>query len=409
VDRRVAITGMGVVSPLGMGTDTLFERWLQGEVGIDSDALRAECRDFDPGDALSRKDLRLLNRYCQFAMTAAHEAQRQAGWIERLPTHEEGIACIVGSCHAGHATIERETEKLTQPGRDRVDALVGPMMLPDAAAAAVSIRYGLKGPSCCVATACAAGADAIATAVRMIRSGEADAAVAGGADASITRLTQAGMRRLGATSMSGISRPFDIRRDGFVPAEGAGIVALEEMSVAEARGAEVLAEILACGTTTDAYNVSAPAPDGAQAARAMKLALRGAQVESGDVAYINAHGTSTPLNDKVETLAIKTALGEAASHIPISSTKSVIGHTLGAAGAIELITAVQALRRGWIPPTVGLEQQDPELDLDYVPGEARRIAASPSGNGNGDGLIALSNSFGFGGHNSVLCVRAAMT
>jgi 3-oxoacyl-[acyl-carrier-protein] synthase II len=210
-------------------------------------------------------------------------------------------------------------------------------------------------------------------------------------------------------SKCGISRPFDVRRDGFVPAEGSGIVALEEMSVAQERGAEVLAEILGTGTTTDAYHVSAPAPDGAQAVRAIKLALRDADVEPGDVAYINAHGTSTPLNDKVETLAIKTALGEAASNIPISSTKSVIGHTLGAAGAIEVIMAVPALRRGWIPPTVGLEQQDPELDLDYVPGKARRIAAEPSANGNGDGLIALSNSFGFGGHNCVLCVRAGMS
>jgi 3-oxoacyl-[acyl-carrier-protein] synthase II len=400
---------MGAVSPLGMGTDTLFERWLNGEVAIDSNALRAECRDFDPGDALSRKELRLMSRYCQFAIAAAHEAQGQAGWLERLPVDEEGIACIVGSCHGGLATIEQETEKLTQPGKRRVDALAAPMMLPDAAGAAVSIRYGLKGPSCCIATACAAGADAIATAVRMIRSGEADAAIAGGADASLTKLTVASGRRLEATSKSGISRPFDIRRDGFVPAEGAGIVALEEMSVAQERDAEVLAEVLGVGATTDAYHVSAPAPDGGQAARAIKLAMRDAHVEPGDIAYINAHGTSTTLNDKTETLAIKTALGEAAHHIPISSTKSVIGHTLGAAGAIELTTAVEALRRGWIPPTVGLEQQDSELDLDYVPGEPRRIAADRSGNGTGDGLIALSNSFGFGGHNSVLCVRAGMS
>jgi 3-oxoacyl-[acyl-carrier-protein] synthase II len=391
---------MGVVSPLGMGVDTLFERWLQGEVGIDTGAGSAECHDFDPGDSLSRKDRRLLSRYCQFAIAAAHEAQAQAGWLERFPVDEEGIACIVGSCHAGIATIEQETEKLTQ-GKGRVDALSAPMMLPDAACGAVSMRYGLKGPSCCIATACAAGADAIATAVRMIRSGEADAAVAGGAEASITKLTEVTTRRLGATSKTGICRPFDIRRDGFVPSEGAGILALEEMSVAEARGATVIAEILGCGTTSDAYHVSAPAPDGAQAARAMRLALRDAHVDPGEVVYINAHGTSTPLNDKTETLAIKIALGEAASHIPISSTKSVIGHTLGAAGAIELIATVEALRRRWIPPTVGLEQQDPELDLDYVPGEARRMAS-----GNGDGLVALSNSFGFGGHNSVLCVRA---
>jgi 3-oxoacyl-[acyl-carrier-protein] synthase II len=387
---------MGVVSPLGTGSDTLFDRWLQGDLGIDD--YHAPCSDFDASDVLSRRELRLISRYCQFAVVAAHEAQGQAGWLDRLPADAERIACIVGSCYGALADIEREAVTLTERGR--VDALATAKMLPDAAAGQVSIRYELKGPSCCVATACAAGSDAIATAVRMIRSGEVDAALAGGSEACLTDVIDATYTRIGVVSPTGTSRPFDVRRDGFVPGEGAGMVALESREAAEERGAEVLAEVVGIGATTDAYHISAPAPDGGQAARAISLALEDAEVEPRDVAYVNAHGTSTPLNDKAETLAIKTALGEAAHDVPISSAKSVIGHTLGAAGAIEAIATVHALRRGWLPATVGLEEPDPELDLDYVPMQPREL------NGSGESRVALSNSFGFGGHNSVLCLRA---
>ena len=390
---------MGIVSPLGTGTDTLFERWLRGDVGIGGG--RATCADFDPGDVLSRKQLRWTSRFVQLAVAATHEALGQAGWSAGAPVDAERTGCIVGSCYGGLASIEQQTEVLMRRGPGRVDALAGPMMLPDSACGTVAIRYGLKGQSHCVASACAAGADAIGTAVRLIRCGELDAAVAGGADASVTELTEAASIRLGAVSLTGISRPFDVRRDGFVPGEGAGMLALEEASVAEARGAEVLAEVLGYGATTDAHDITAPAPDGTQAARAIRLALRDAGVEPDEVAYINAHGTSTTLNDRIETHAIKTALGAAARRIPISSTKSVIGHTMGAAGAIEAIAAVQALRRRRVPPTVGLEEQDPELDLDYVPGQARPLAST-----NGERPIALSNSFGFGGHNSVLCLAS---
>jgi 3-oxoacyl-[acyl-carrier-protein] synthase II len=400
VRRRVVITGMGVVSPLGMGQRTVFDRWVAGEVGIERG--RAECTDFDPGQVLSRKQLRRTNRFTQFALVAAHEAFSQAGWTEGLPTDPERIACMIGSCFGGMAAIERQAQVLAVHGAERVNALTSPMMLTDSACGSVAICHGLKGPSQCVASACAAGADAIGTAVRMIRCGDVDAAVAGGADACITPLTEVAHMKIGAVSPTGISRPFDIRRDGFVLGEGAGLLALEEASVAEQRGAEVLGEILGYGATTDACHITAPAPGGEQAARAIELALADAGVAPEEVAYINAHGTSTPLNDKVETQAIKTALRGAAKQIPISSMKSVAGHTMGAAGALEAITTVEALRRRWAPPTVGLEQQDPELDLDYVPGNPRLLLAGA----NGNRLTALSNSFGFGGHNAVLCVAA---
>ena len=397
MDRRVVITGTGVVSPLGTGTDVLFERWLRGEVGIAGH--RAACDDFEPSAVLSRKEVRWTSRYVQLALVAAHEAIARAGWLDGLPVDPERIACIVGTCYGGVEPVQRQTEVLAARGPGRVDALAGPMMLPDSAAGAVAIRFGLKGLSHCVASACAAGTDSIGSAVRLIRSGELDAALAGGAEAALTELTDAASMRIGAVSPSGISRPFDARRDGFVPGEGAGIMVLEEAEAATARGAEVLGEVLGYGATTDAYDITAPAPDGAQAARAIALALSDAGAEPGQIAYVNAHGTSTKLNDKVETQAIKAALGEeVARRTPISSTKSVIGHTMGAAGAIETISALEALRRGSVPPTVGLEEADPELDLDYVPGEARAL------NGGPGRRLALSNSFGFGGHNSVLCV-----
>lgn len=397
--RRVVITGMGVVSPLGLGAQTVFERWLAGEVGITDG--RGEYAEFDAQDLLlSRRERRFASRYMKFAIVAAQEALEQAGWTERLPVDAERIACIVGTCYGGLDKIEHEAGVLAREGGHRVDALATPIMLPDSACGAVSMRYGLRGPSQCIASACAAGADSIGAAMRMIRSGEADAAVAGGADACLTDLTDWAAKRLGATSRSGVSRPFDVRRDGFVGAEGAGVLTLEEAGVAQRRGARVLAEVLGYGASTDAYDMTAPAPDGDQAARAIKLALGDAHVKPADVAYINAHGTATPLNDKMETQAIKRAFGDdVARRIPISSTKSAIGHTMGAAGAIELVTAIHALRQRVVPPTLGLEQQDPELDLDYVPGQPRPIASA-----NGDRLIAVSNSFGFGGHNSVLCV-----
>ena len=395
--KRVVITGMGVVSPLGLGADTLFERWTAGEVGIANG--RGECAEFDAGELLSRRERRFTSRYMQFAIVAAHEALQQAGWNERLPVDNERIACIIGTCYGGLEKIVREATVLALEGGHRVDALATPTMLPDSACNAVSMRYGLRGPSRCIASACAAGADAIGAALRMIRAGEVDAAVVGGAEACLTDLTDWAAKRLGATSRCGISRPFDLRRDGFIGAEGAGVLTVEEAGVAERRGATVLAEVLGYGATTDAYDMTAPDPNGWQAARAIKLALGDADVDPDGVGYINAHGTATPLNDRIETRAIKIAFGDAAKRIPISSTKSTIGHMMGAAGAIELVATVQALRRRVAPPTLGLEQLDPECDLDYVPLEPRPLDVA-----NGSKLVAVSNSFGFGGHNSVLCV-----
>ncbi|MFL5913559.1 MAG: beta-ketoacyl-[acyl-carrier-protein] synthase family protein [Gaiellaceae bacterium] len=399
--RRVVITGMGAISPLGMGVDALYERWRDGVVGIEE--WRGACGEFDPTDVLSRKELRLTSRYVQLAVVAAHEAQEQAGWYDGLPTDPENIACFVGSCYAGLEAIENEAVKLAMKG-GRPDALAVPNMLPDAACAGVSIRYGLRGPSQCVATACAAGGDAIASAVRLIRSGEVDAAIAGGSESSMTDLCEKTAVRIGAVSRKGVSRPFDRRRDGFIPGEGAGMLTLEAAEVAEARGADVIAEIIGIGASSDAFHVSAPSPDGRQAGRAISRAMDDAGVKPEEISYINAHGTSTPLNDKSETLAIKLALGEVAHEIPVSSTKSVIGHTLGAAGALEAIATVESLRKRCAPHTVNYEEPDPELDLDYIPDKPRALGNGASTNGSK--LTALTNSFGFGGHNCVICIRA---
>jgi 3-oxoacyl-[acyl-carrier-protein] synthase II len=278
-----------------------------------------------------------------------------------------------------------------------------PLMMGNAAAAAVAMRHGLRGQSYGVVSACAAGAHAIGTAMRMIAAGDAEAVVTGGAEAAVTPLAEAAFAAMDATSKTGISRPFDRRRDGFVMGEGAGVLVLEEADAAERRGAEPLAEVIGYGATSDAHHITAPEPGGQGAARAIELALSDASVAPDEIDYVNAHGTSTPLNDRAETEAIKSALGEPAMEVPVSSTKSAIGHLLGAAGAVEAIATVSALRERTAPPTLGYEEPDEGLDLDYVPGEAR-----PFGNGNGrsDRAVAISNAFGFGGHNAVLCVAS---
>jgi len=275
-----------------------------------------------------------------------------------------------------------------------------PLMMSNAGAAALSMRHGLTGPSYAVSTACSSGAHAIAMGMRMLQYGEADAVVAGGSEAGLTPLARAAFASLEALSESGISRPFDARRDGFILGEGAGVLVLEREQSAKARGARVLGRVIGYGTTSDAYHLTAPPPDGAGAADAMEIALQDAGVGPGDIAYINAHGTSTPLNDRAETVAIKRVFGEHARSIPVSSTKSAIGHLLGAAGAVEAVATLLALRDRVAPPTVGWEERDEDMDLDYVPGSARPLELP-----NGRPPIAISNSFGFGGHNSVLCLE----
>jgi 3-oxoacyl-[acyl-carrier-protein] synthase II len=396
--KRVVVTGVGAVTPLGAGAEALFARWNGGECGIEEGAGR--CSEFEPTDFMSAKEARRSDRFTQLAIAAADETLRGAGWEQGPPYEPEQIACLIGTGIGGLGSLEEQHGLLLERGPKRISPLSVPLMMGNAASAAIAMRYGLRGPTYGTVSACAAGAHAIGAAVRAIQAGDALAAVAGGAEAALTPLASAAFAAMGATSLSGISRPFDRRRDGFVMGEGAGVLLLEEAEGAERRGAEALAEIAGYGATSDAYHLTAPEPDGGGAARAIELALCEAGLAPADVDYINAHGTSTPLNDRSETEAIKLGFGEAAKQVPISSTKSAIGHLLGAAGAVEAIATVEALRRRSAPPTLGYEQPDEGLDLDYVPAAARPL-------GNGDGrLVALSNSFGFGGHNAVLCLRS---
>lgn len=396
--RRVVITGVGAVTPLGVGAETLVERWSAGESGIEDGAGR--CRDFDPLDFLSRKEARRADRFAQLAIAAAEEAVAQAGWGGELPYDPHRVGCIVGTGIGGLGSLEEQQRKLILSGEKAVSPLSVPLMMGNAGAAAVAMRHGLRGQAYGVVSACAAGAHAIGDAARAIRCGDADAIVAGGAEAAITGLAEAGFAAMGATSPSGVSRPFDARRDGFVIGEGAGILVLEDADAAAGRGARAIGEVLGYGASCDAFHLTAPQPSGADAARAIVLALSDAGVGPTDLDYVNAHGTSTPLNDRSETEALKLALGGRAGSLPVSSTKSAIGHLLGAAGAVEAAATVEALRRGVAPPTLGWEQREEGLDLDYVPGEPRSLGR------NGSRLLGISNSFGFGGHNAVLCLAA---
>jgi 3-oxoacyl-[acyl-carrier-protein] synthase II len=420
--RRVVITGVGAVTPLGMGARTLFSRWAAGEVGIvDGEAA---CSWFDPAELLGTKLARRTDRFAQFALVAADEALADAGWVtagagaagspggaagspgdgSAPPYDPARVGCVIGTGIGGIGTIEAQQDVLRDRGPGRVSPLAVPLLMSNAAAGTVAMRNGLRGQSYGVTSACAAGAHAIGGAVRMIQAGDADAVVTGGSEAALTGLARAGFAAMGATTESGVSRPFDARRDGFVMGEGAGVLVLEEASAAEARGARVLGEVLGYGATSDAYHLTAPDPSGTGAAEAIRLALADAGVSPDELAYVNAHGTSTPLNDRSETAALKAALGDAAQSVPVSSTKSTIGHLLGAAGAVEAIATVLALRERLIPPTLGFEEREEGLDLDYVPGSAR-VMSNGSGT-HSTPAIGMSNSFGFGGHNAVLVLAA---
>jgi len=399
--RRVLITGVGAVTPLGNTARELHEGWLAGRVGIE-DGLGA-CREFDPTEFMSVKEARRADRFAQLAMAAAAQALEDAHWDAQAPPAEPAeVGCVIGSGIGGMATFETQCEVLNERGPERVSPLAIPLIMGNAAAGVVAMRHGLQGPVFGVMSACASGTHAIGEAMRMIRSGEAQAAVAGGAEATLTPLAKAAFAKMEATSPTGISRPFDARRDGFVMGEGAGVLVLESEELATARGARVLGEVLGYAATADAHHLTAPEPTGRPAATAITRALADAHLTPENIDYVNAHGTSTPLNDRSETEAIKLALGECAYGVPVSSTKSAIGHLLGAAGAVEAIATVLALGDRVAPPTLGYEQPDPDLDLDYVPDGPRALL-----NGNGHPLVALSNSFGFGGHNAVLCLASA--
>jgi 3-oxoacyl-[acyl-carrier-protein] synthase II len=399
--RKVVITGIGAVTPLGLGAAALHRRWASGECGIVDGA--GSCTEFDPKDFLTAKEIRRLDRFSQLALVAADEALAQAGWSPELPYDPLGIGCIVATGIGGIQTVESQHDVMRDRGSKMVSPLGIPLYMPNAAAAAVSMKYRLQGQTYGIVSACSSGAHAIGTALRMIQYGDAEAVVAGGSEATLTAFGFACFNSMQALSPTGVSRPFDLRRDGFVMGEGAGILVLEDAEAAHARGATILGEIAGYGSTSDAHHLTAPEPTGTPAARAIELALKDARLTSEDISYINAHGTSTPLNDAAETAALKRALGaERAKKIPVSSTKSAIGHLLGAAGAVEAVATVETLSTRIIPPTLGYEVPDPDLDLDYVPGEARPLIPA-----NGGPPAAISNSFAFGGHNVTLVLRGA--
>jgi 3-oxoacyl-[acyl-carrier-protein] synthase II len=396
--REIVVTGVGAVTPLGVGARTLHERWRAGESGLESG--EGAATEFEPTDHLSVKEVRRADRFTQFAIVAGDEALAEAGWSGELPYDSERIACVIGTGIGGIGTLERGKEILIAEGERKVPPLSVPLMMSNAAPAALAMRYGVHGNTFGTVSACSAGAHAIGEAARMIQHGDAQAVITGGSEAALTPLSKAAFAALDALSPTGVSRPFDLRRDGFVMGEGAAVLVLEDAESAAARGARVLAKVRGFGATSDAYHLTAPDKEGAGAAAAIRAALRDAGLEPEQVDYVNAHGTSTPLNDRAETKAIKAALGDHAANVPVSSTKSAIGHLLGAAGAVEAVATILALRDRIAPPTLGWEEPEEGMDLDYVPGQARPLRV------NGNPAIGLSNAFGFGGHNVVLCLEA---
>ena len=382
-----------VAGTTGTNRITLFD-----PTGYDSQ-VAGEVKDFDPLKFMERKEARRADRFTQFAFVAAKEALAQSGYdIDR--TNGNSVACIIGTAIGGITTLMEEYDTLLAKGPGRVSPFLVPMMLPDMASGQLSIRLGAKGVNYALVSACASGADCIGEAANIIRRGDSDVAIAGGTEAAITPISVAGFAAAKALSTwkgepGEASRPFDISRDGFVIAEGSGVLVLEAEEHATARGATILAEIAGYGATSDAFHITQPDDKGEGATRAMRRAMAQAGVEPDDIDYINAHGTSTPMNDKLETLAIKKVFGEYAYEVPISSTKSMIGHTLGAAGAIESGVCVMAIQHGTIPPTANLDEPDPDCDLDYVPKVARSASLD----------AVLTSSLGFGGHNSCLVFR----
>jgi len=427
MSRRVVVTGVGAVSPLGVGAPALIDRWTAGECGIEDGFGR--CDAFDPAERLTRKEAKRADRFTQLAQVAAIEALEQAGF-EDAGIDPERTGCIIGTGIGGINTIEEQHDVLGEKGAKAISALAIPMLMANAASGSVAMRNNLKGQCYGTVSACAAGAHAIGAGLRMVQYGDADACIVGGSESALTPLTEAAFAVMAALSPTGVSRPFDARRDGFVMGEGAGVLVLEAEEVALARGAEVLGYVTGYGATADAHHLTAPDPSGEGAARAIRAALKDAGVEPEELCYVNAHGTSTPMNDRAETEAIVAALGEHATEVPVSSTKSAIGHLLGAAGAVEAVATLLALRAGVAPPTIGWEEREEGMDLDYVPGEAKEMAvrtgdqelaavggASGPAVANGasgslpeDGpgrRIGISNSFGFGGHNAVICLEAS--
>jgi len=389
---EVVVTGRGVVTSLGETPDAFFDALLHGASGI-ADGVGA-CVNFDPEPAMSPKEARRSDRYTQLGVKAAMAAAAEAGIPGAAEPGRTGV--VLGTGVGGLETLERECRNWIEDGERGVSPHFVPMMMPNAAAGTVAMKLGIHGPGFSVASACATGSHAIGEAKRMIERGEADVVIAGGTEAALTGLCLAAFKRMGALSREGMSRPFDLRRDGFVMGEGAGVLVLERADHAAARGATVYGRIAGYGATNDAFHITQPAEDGRGAADAMRAALADAGASPGDAGYLNAHGTGTPFNDRIETTAVHAVFNGGAP--PVSSTKSNIGHLLGAAGAVEAVTCLEAVRRGVLPQTVNLEEPDPECDLDHVAGAPREAA---------DIQLALSNSFGFGGQNACLAVARA--
>jgi len=409
VSNRVVVTGIGVLSPLGLNAATTWQGLVAGKSGIDYITLfdpefhktkfAGEVKGFEPTDYISRKDVRRMDRFAQLAVAASLQAVEQAG-IKINPTNQNNIGVLIGTGAGGLITLAQQIQVMLESGPDRVSPFLAPMMATDMASAQVSILLGAKGPNFCTTSSCSSSSDAIGVAYETIKRGDAQTMITGGSEAIITPIGIAAFNANRAISTRNeepqkASCPFDADRHGFVLGEGATILILESLPSAQSRGAKILAEIIAYGASGDAYHITQPLESGEGAARAMLMALDKAGIKPNEIDYINAHGTSTPLNDKMETKAIKTVFGDYAYKIPISSTKSMIGHLLGGAGAVEAAITIMVIQNGVIPPTINLTHPDPECDLDYVPNVARRAKVT----------TAMSNSFGFGGHNSVLVFR----
>lgn len=407
--KRVVVTGVGAITPIGNTPDQYWEGLLTGRNGIGPITLfgasqhkcriAGEVKGFDPHDYLDEKDAKRMDRFAQFAVSASLQAVRDAHFVIS-DLNAEQVGVIVGTGIGGIKVLEDQQTVYLNRGPDRCSPFMVPMMIANMAAGLTAIHTGAKGPNSCPVTACAAGSNAVGDAFRLIQRGYAQAMICGGAEAAITPLSVAGFASARTLSRrnedpQAASRPFDRDRDGFVMGEGAGILLLEELEHAKSRGARIYAEIVGYGMTCDAYHMTTPVPGGEGAARAIQLALKDAKLSPNQVSYINAHGTSTTANDPTETAAIKKALGEYAYKVPVSSTKSMTGHLLGGSGGIEAVATVMAIANDKIPPTINLENLAPECDLDYVPNHSRAHTIE----------VALSNSFGFGGHNVTLAFK----
>ena len=407
--RRVVVTGVGAVSSLGTGVDKNWSALTEGQSGIDlitrfdaSDLpaqIAGEVKDFEPTDFIDKKEVKKMDLFIQYALAAADMAMADSG-LKITDENAERVGVLVGSGLGGLPAIEKYHDVLNKSGYKRVSPFFIPMLIINLAPGQISIRFGAKGPNVSSVSACATGTHSIGDAYHMIKRGDADAMIAGGTESTITPLGVSGFCVMKALSTrnddpKAASRPFDKDRDGFIMAEGAGIVILEEYESAVKRGAKIYGELCGYGLTSDAHHLTAPAPEGEGAARCMKMAMKGAGVNPEDVDYINAHGTSTPFNDLFETMAIKTALGDHAKSVMVSSTKSMTGHGLGAAGALEAVYCLKAMETGIVPPTINLQNPSEECDLDYVPNTARQA----------DVKIAMSNSLGFGGTNATLLFK----